>query len=120
MKKLACLIFLIGILSACRDEKPLISNPDRLNDIEKMLKVQKELTANSLKPIWSVLDHPASKNEEQALKFIYAYMPLSDLADYKPEFIRANVEQSLLAKKEMPWGNNIPEEEFLHFVLPIL
>jgi transglutaminase-like putative cysteine protease len=119
MRKLACLLFLVVALSACRNEKPLISNSDRLNDIERMLKVQQELTANSLEPIWTVLDHPASKNEEQALKFIFAYMPLSDLADCLPEFIKANIKQSLLARKEMPWGNNIPEEEFLHFVLPM-
>ena len=119
MKKLLFLLLFIWILAGCRNEKTLISNPDRLNDIERMLKVQKELTANSLQPIWTVLDKPVSKNEEQALKFLYAYMPLSDLADYSPEFMLANVRQSLLARKEMIWGNNLPEEEFLHFVLPL-
>lgn len=119
MKRLLYLLPVIWILSACQNEKPLIAHPDRLNDVEKMLQVQKELTAHSLKPIWNILDHPASANEEQALKFVFAYMPLSDLADCDPEFIRANVRQSLQARNEMPWGKSIPEEEFLHFVLPM-
>ncbi|MCK9412342.1 MAG: hypothetical protein M0Q53_08595 [Prolixibacteraceae bacterium] len=99
------------LLTGCRDEKPLIVDSRRLNDVERMLKVQKELTTHALKPIWQISDQPASKNEEQALKFLYAYMPLSDLADYSLEF--------MLARKEMAWGSAIPEEEFLHFVLPL-
>jgi hypothetical protein len=46
-------------------------------------------------------------------------MPLSDLADYQPEFFLKNVQYSLKARAEMPWGKTIPEEEFLHFVLPL-
>jgi hypothetical protein len=118
MKKIFCSLLLFGILYGCQNEKPLIVNADRLKDVEKMLNIQKELTANSQIPIWSILDLAVSKKEEQALKFLYAYMPLSDLADYSPQFMLANVRQSLLAKEEMTWGRTIPEEEFLHFVLP--
>ena len=119
MKKLACLLLFIGLIAGCRQEKPLITDSARLIDIEKMLKIQKELTANSLLPVWTILDKPSSENEEQALRFLYAYMPLSDLADNRPGFVLANVRQSLLARSEMIWGNQIPEEEFLHFVLPL-
>ena len=118
MKKLLVLLLLTRLLISCESEKPLITNPGRLNDIEKMLKVQKELTTHALLPIWNILDHPSNPAEEQAMKFLFAYMPLSDLADYAPEFMQANVRQSLLARKEMAWGKSIPEEEFLHFVLP--
>ena len=119
MKNICCAFLLAWLLTGCRDENPLIVDARRLNDIERMLKVQKELTAHTLLPIWQILEQPASKNEEQALKFLYAYMPLSDLADYSPEFMLANVHQSLIARKEMAWGGTIPEEEFLHFVLPL-
>ena len=119
MKKLLFALFLVSVLAACKQEKPLIVNPGRLNDIEKMLKIQKELTVNSVIPIWNILDNPSSPDEEQALKFLFAYMPLSDLADYSPGFMRANVRQSLQTRSEMSWGKEIPEEEFLHFVLPL-
>jgi len=119
MKFLIQSLLLLPFLYSCSFEKPLISNPGRLNDLEKMLKIQKELTANAQIPIWHILENTSSKEEEQALKFLYAYMPLSDLADYSPEFMRANVRQSLLTRKEMTWGKMIPEDEFLHFVLPL-
>ena len=45
-------------------------------------------------------------------------MPLSDLADYDGEFFLANVNISLRALDESPWGKDIPEEIFLHYVLP--
>jgi len=112
------LVFIL-ILSGCQQEKPLISNSDRLKDMEKLLKAQRELTSNAMKPIWTILDKPASKEEDQAMKFLFAYMPLSDLADYSPEFMQATVRMSLLTRKEMAWGSQIPEEEFLHFVLPV-
>lgn len=118
MKKLIYSLLLLPLLFGCSFERPLISHPGRLNDIEKMLRVQKELTANAQISIWGILENTSAKDEEQALKFLYAYMPLSDLADYTPEFMLAHVRKSLLTKKEMAWGKVIPEDEFLHFVLP--
>jgi hypothetical protein len=84
-----------------------------------MLTIQKELTKNSQDSIWDILNRPISPDEKQALEFIYAYIPLSDLADYEPSFFLKNVQYSLKAREEMPWGKSIPEEEFLHFVLPL-
>lgn len=119
MKKFWYLFIAGAILVSCTQPKPLISDPGRISDIETMLSRQKELTAASLKPIWHILEKTGSPDELQALKFLFAYMPLSDLADYSPEFMKANVQKSLQARKEMPWGSSIPEEEFLHFVLPL-
>jgi hypothetical protein len=45
-------------------------------------------------------------------------MPLSDLADYDGDFFLANIDMSFRAKTETPWGKVIPEEIFLHYVLP--
>lgn len=55
----------------------------------------------------------------EALDFLYNSMSLPDKADYSEEFYRANVESSLKAREEMPWGKNVPDREFLHFVLPV-
>ena len=54
-----------------------------------------------------------------AMKFLYAYMPLPDIAAKPAEFYLDNVETSLRALEEMPWGKDIPQKEFLHFVLPL-
>lgn len=57
--------------------------------------------------------------QEQAMDFLYKYMPLPDKVDYDTAFYKRNVETSFLAREEMPWGNSVPEREFLHFVLPV-
>ncbi len=61
----------------------------------------------------------ATAEEQEALRFLYAYMPLADITDYPTSFYASNVRASLTARKEMAWGNNVPELLFRHFVLPL-
>lgn len=112
-------ILIFVLFTSCAHKEAVIQNQERTSDIQRMLAVQKELTSKSLQPVWTIFDQPLSDSERQAMEFLYAYMPLSDLADYKPEFFLKNVQMSLLARQDMPWGKTIPEEEFLHFVLPL-
>ena len=55
----------------------------------------------------------------QAMQFMYAYMPLPDIADYPADYHLQNVDYALKARAEMPWGESVPVREFLHFVLPV-
>lgn len=55
--------------------------------------------------------------EREAMEFLYAYMPLSDLADYTPQFFLQQVHYAFKARAEMPWGKDVPEDVFRHFVL---
>lgn len=121
MMKKICLVILsvILLISSCKNEPTLVRNPDRIADIQRMLAEQKKLTEKSLLPVWDFLNQPLTSDEMQAMEFLYAYMPLSDLADYSNEFFLKNVQFSLKARAEMPWGKTIPEQEFLHFVLPL-
>jgi len=113
-------VILVSILFvSCAKKEVIIQNPKRVTDIQRMLTEQKELTSKSLLPIWDIFKQPLTESEKQGMEFLYAYMPLSDLADYKPEFFLKNVQMALLARQEMPWGKSIPEEEFLHFTLPL-
>ena len=57
--------------------------------------------------------------ENEALEFLYAYMPLADVTDYSTAFYLQNVKSSFEARKEMSWGNKVPEQLFRHFVLPL-
>ena len=56
--------------------------------------------------------------EQEALTFLYAYMPLADITDYPQELHIENVRTTFLAQEQMPWGKKIPEYIFRHFVLP--
>lgn len=55
---------------------------------------------------------------KEHLKYIFAYMPLSDFADYDFEFFLHQVEYSKLASETFPWASNIPDDVYKHYVLP--
>ena len=61
----------------------------------------------------------ATAEQTEALKFLYAYMPLADVTDYTTAFFLENVKSSLATRTEMSWGPKVPELLFRHFVLPI-
>lgn len=52
---------------------------------------------------------PLSDYEREALEFLYAYMPLADIADYSGEFHLMNVRASRQAADEMPWESVFPK-----------
>ena len=69
--------------------------------------------------LYSVFNQRLTSAERDALTFLYAYMPLGDIACYDGDFFLRNVQTSLQARAEMPWGKSIPDREFRHFVLPV-
>ena len=69
--------------------------------------------------LFDVFNQPMTDIQKEAMTFLYAYMPLGDITDYSGEFFLENIDYTLKAKEEMPWGKLIPEREFRHFVLPI-
>lgn len=60
-----------------------------------------------------------TKAEREAMMFLYAYMPSSDITDYSTSYFLENVRLTFQAEKEMSWGTSVPEELVRHFVLPI-
>ncbi|MDR2233030.1 MAG: transglutaminase-like domain-containing protein [Tannerella sp.] len=68
---------------------------------------------------FSIFNDELNPAEREALEFLYAYMPIGDIADYSGEYYLNNIRSSLRAKAEMPWGDSIPELIFRYFVLPI-
>ncbi len=68
--------------------------------------------------LFKVFNEDLSPRELDCMEFLYAYMALPDITDYAGGFHLSNVRSSLQAIDEMPWGNNVPRREFLHFVLP--
>ena len=77
---------------------------------------QKSLPSGDL---FSIFSEKLLVEEREALMFLYAYMPIGDISDYDGQFHLRNVRTALKTRTEMPWGKNIPEREFRHFVLPI-
>ena len=58
-------------------------------------------------------------DELEAMEFLYAYMPLGDIANQSPEYYLEHCRMTREALEQMPWGKSIPERELRHFVLPV-
>ncbi|MCM1111521.1 MAG: transglutaminase domain-containing protein [Clostridium sp.] len=60
-----------------------------------------------------------SDEQREYLTFLYAYMPLPDIIDHSTDYFLENIDVALQARREMPWGKDVPEREFRHFVVPL-
>lgn len=118
IKRLFLAILLTVVAFSCtQKEEHFISDAKQRAEMEKdfqdkISKVPNEELASLLE-----LDMPAK--EKEALKYLYSYMTLSDIADNSMSFFLKNIRASYRAKEEMPWGQNVPEREFNHFVIPV-
>lgn len=102
------------LLSACQNH--FISDANERKEVEQTFERRKEVLKDT--HIFDVFTETMTREENEAMRFMYAYMPLGDLTDYPGEFHLAHVKAALRARAEMPWGKDIPEREFRHFVLP--
>lgn len=59
----------------------------------------------------------ANEKEAFCLKYLYAFMPLSDLANYDGELFLTHIKQSLKTMEVVPWGKKIGAEMFLNYIL---
>ncbi len=57
--------------------------------------------------------------EMLCMKFLYSYMPLSDLTNYNGSLFLEHIRHCLNLKALTPWGKDIEAETFLNFILPI-
>ena len=69
--------------------------------------------------LFAVFNEKLTTPEQEALMFLYAYMPTGDVTDYTGDYYLENVRLSDQARREMPWGKEIPDDVSRHFVLPI-
>jgi len=111
------LLTIIISLSCKRDH--FISDSAYRKKVDACFKIQKELAKNRSAQLFKVFDQDLTLKEKEALRFLYAYMPLSDLADYDGEFYLKNIRTSLAARDTFSWGKIVPEDIFRHFVLPV-
>jgi len=112
------IIALILLVSGCKN-KHFISDKSYRNKVEEQFRIQKTLAAGRSEKLFGVFDRDLSREEKEALTFLYAFMSLNDLADYDGDFYLRNVRSSLAARDIFSWGKAIPEKLFRHFVLPL-
>lgn len=89
-----------------------------VQEIEKQFAEVQKIAYRREKELFGVFADVQNAEEELALKFLYAYMPLNDLADYDGLLFLQHVRRALKARQEVPWGSKVPGELFVWFVLP--
>ncbi|MEG6589904.1 transglutaminase domain-containing protein [Paenibacillus barengoltzii] len=101
-------------------ETPVFSlSEQELEQMERKFADIRKLAQGREKELFGVFDGPLTVEEAWALKFLYVHMPLNDLADYDGTFFLTHVRQALAIRKQVPWGDRVPDYLFLHFVLPV-
>ena len=112
MKKITYCILGLLLLASCHRDPHFITDKDYRNDVHADFEARMAEF-----PMVDVKLDTLCRAEREAMEFLYAYMPLSDLADYEPQFYLDQVRYAFRARVEMPWGKDIPEDVFRHFVL---
>ncbi|MCQ2316985.1 MAG: transglutaminase domain-containing protein [Bacteroidales bacterium] len=117
IKKIITLIVAVFFVTSCSKEQHFISDKLQRADVQRDL--QEKMAAMPDGGLFAVFNEDLAGKEREALEFLYAYMPLCDVTDYGGDYFRANINASFRAKEEMPWGVQVPEREFNHFVVPV-
>lgn len=113
------ILFLTIFLLACGKNDSFFNNDSIRENLRAKVEMQKEIAAGRYQQLFSVLDNNSLTSlEKEALSFLFAYMPLSDLANYNGDFFLNQVRYSLKAREYFPWGKKVPDDLFLHYVLP--
>jgi transglutaminase-like putative cysteine protease len=112
-------IGLVFFFVSCSTKKTHIySDYDYSKQVEAKFSERKTLAANRDSALFDVFNQDLTEIEIEGLKFLFAFMPLNDLADYDGCFFLKQVRWSLAARDTFAWGGSIPEDLFRHFVLP--
>lgn len=100
-------------------KNPVFSLSEReLLNMEQRFKEKLEIGAARRQELFGVFEETLTAEERFALQFLYAYMPLNDMADYDGALFLSHVRRALETRKQTGWGIRIPDSVFLHFVLP--
>ena len=114
----SCLgLCLFLLATSCGGDSHFITDDSYRARVEQDFALKKSLLPQG--DLFAVFDTELTTYEREALEFLYAYMPLPDIADFSGQFYLDNIHASQRAAQEMPWGKVIPEDVFRHFVMPV-
>ncbi|MFC9775570.1 transglutaminase domain-containing protein [Paenibacillus chitinolyticus] len=92
---------------------------EALAEVQRKFDIKREFARAKEEELFGVFRQKLTQEETWALKFLYAYMPLNDLADYDGVLFLNHVRTTLEIRAKVPWGERVPDHLFLHFVLPL-
>jgi len=107
----------MAVLLSCSNSHFIVDKSFR-NDISNDYRARAEVYSPARPDLFGLADTLKDVTPREAVQFLLAYMPLSDIAVCEPGYLLANVDAALKTRSEMPWGPAVPADLFLHFVLP--
>lgn len=118
MKKQVLFLSLAAMLLAagCGRNPHFITDRAYRSQVHADFEARQELAQGRAEALFGGMD-TLCRRDREALEFLYAYMPYSDLADYDGAFFLKQVRYAFMARETMPWGKDVPEDVFRHFVL---
>ena len=90
----AGLLMLTGVLSACSPA----GNEGFMRRVETDFRHKQELLPRG--DLFGIFDEPMTRQEREAMMFLYAYMPVGDMTDYPGDFYLENVRSALAARRK--------------------
>ncbi len=109
-------LFAILTLTGCHKESHFITDKEYRAQVHGDFDARRQLAKGRAEELFGGMDTLDNERRE-AMEFLYAYMPYSDLADYDATFFLNQVDAAFKARKEFAWGATVPEDIFRHFVL---
>lgn len=121
MKKIIIFsILLTASLTSCQGwlKRHLIDSKAQRKEVTAQFTQRIKLIQDKDSSITSIINGELSQKEREGFEFLYAYMPLSDMAMHQSSYVLKQVQLSIEAKSHFKWGKKIPSDIFLHYVLP--
>lgn len=97
---------------------PFSLNRAERDMIESKFRRKSQLAQAREHELFDVFREELTEEESWALKYLFAYMPVNDLADYDGALFLSHVRSTLAIRRLVPWGDRVPDSLFLHYVLP--
>ncbi|MCO5265814.1 MAG: transglutaminase-like domain-containing protein [Lentimicrobium sp.] len=118
--QITVILLALSLLSGCKmaGKGHLIADSNYRKLVHEQFLTQKKLANGRDSVLFGVFNQISNQAETEGLEFLYAFMPLSDLAMNDGHYYLRQVQTALESRSYFSWGNEIPEDIFLHFVLP--
>ncbi|MDR0413658.1 MAG: transglutaminase domain-containing protein, partial [Dysgonamonadaceae bacterium] len=115
---LPLLALILSSVSCTEREKHFLKDEAYRNQVHRQFEKRKAEAVHRNEALFSVFEKDGMRLEQrEALEFLYAYMPLCDLADHDGDFFLKQIDAALEARDFFSWGKSIPDDIFRHFVL---
>ena len=88
------------------------------NNMNKMFAERKSAFGARIPDLFAIVENAESSELAEAITFLIAYAPLSDIVNLSAEYFKSMAQLALRTRNEFEWGATIPSEVFMHFVLP--